>query len=91
MVQKTIFSICSWFTIISSDMKADARKFMEIPASKRVVVCMRLPYEAIFIMIITLRKANRKLIPLIPKNRFSNPKTIAMLAPSEAPELTPNI
>ena len=72
-------------------MKADARKFIEIPASKRVVVCMRLPYEAIFIMIITLKKANRKLIPLIPKNMFSNPKTIAMLAPSDAPELTPNI
>lgn len=64
---------------------------MEIPASRSVVVCMRLPYEAIFIMMITLRKANMKLIPEIPKNIPSNPKTMARLAPSEAPELTPKM
>ena len=48
-------------------MSEEIRKLMEIPASNRVEVCMRLPYEEMRIMISTVSMAKTKLLKPTPR------------------------
>ena len=81
----------SWSTNIIIVITAEIRKFMEIPANKRVVVCIRLPAWASFIMIKTVSNAVTNAIKVTPNTIISSPKTMASDAPSDAPEDTPKI
>ena len=46
MVQKIMLSIFSWFSTIRNDMSADMSSVRHTPVSSNVVVCMRLPIDA---------------------------------------------
>ena len=46
MVQKMMLSILSCRSTMINEMMADIRKVMHTPVSSKVVVCMRLPIEA---------------------------------------------
>ena len=72
-------------------MTDEIRKLIDIPAKSRVEVCILLPYEAILMMTNTVMIAAEKLLIPIPRTKPSAPRTIAVAAPREAPELTPKI
>ena len=81
----------SWSMNIIIDIIAEIRKFMEMPASKSVVVCIRFPTWDNFIIMKTVKSAVRKEINVTPKIRKSSPKTMAKDAPKLAPDDTPRM
>ena len=46
MVQKMMLSIFSWLSTMRNEMSAEMSSVRHTPVSSRVVVCMRLPMEA---------------------------------------------
>ena len=73
------------------EIRADIRKFIDIPAKSKVVVCIRLPTRDSLIITKTVRRAVMNAERVTPNNKKSIPKTIANAAPKLAPEDTPRI